>query len=372
LLATNHSLYLVLGDQHLYSDNVKLLCIHSSGTVLWEKSLLPQFQRIRSAALLPSSSGGFWFGSAIYDAEDTHQSRACFVRLDSLGNQVWIKELEPEERGEEWLAPKLWECSNGDIVGLSTIDNFDDAFHHQAPPVVQRISPQGEILWKHVFYDWDEQLIYQIREAKNGDLVGVGFSGISEAEGFPPKPIGGGGWIFRFNPEGDLLWERKIVDTLLSPYKGMAFADYIEQADGSFVLTGAIFQEYDSDLLTGVDLNILFMTLSANGCFSPNCKDVTQLITQVKILPNTDPDIEVYPTVFSNYLYLDIPEAIFSRRGQVYLELFDLKGHLVFSNKLTASGIQNAFSLPQLAQGMYLLHLKQGNTSLYRNKIIRQ
>lgn len=347
-------LYLILGNRFLHSDRIKLLCLNDQGALLWEKELQEGENRIRPGALVPSSKGGFWLGTSIWDSGNTYDSWALFIELDSMGNELGRIKMERQDRGEEYTVAKVWECENGDIIGVN-IEYPTAGVTAWFPPQVHRIAPDGTIKWTHSFAEFDEHFIYNIRESQNGDIVGVGAGYLGE--NYVAGSIGLGGWIFRFSPAGELLYDRVIIDTLLSPGRGMAFADFIEKEDGSFVLTGMVQQRFDSG---SSDYNILFMTLDEDGCFYPDCEN-NQLISQLNFVLDEEEEFKVFPNPFSDQLTVHLPKEIIEY--EFVMEVYNMSGQLYFTKKMSQVSDQVDFLFPELPAGTYLLQVKNDKVS---------
>ncbi len=137
----------------------------------------------------------------------------------------------------------------------------------------------------------------------------------------------------------------------------MAFADFIEKEDGSFVLTGSIFQVFESGV---IDENILFMTLDSDGCFYPNCEDL-QLITQVHIAPQKEEQLKTFPNPFSETLNIQLPTVVLEK--DFLLEVYNNVGQLLFSKKIKPTSDTINITFPFLPKRTYLLKVSNSSWS---------
>lgn len=98
------------------------------------------------------------------------------------------------------------------IVGSTT----DDSSAGQQDFWLQRITEDGELIWKKTYGFSGVEIAYDALEMPNGDLIVCGIMDVTAAGGlgnFPAdkssqKHAGGDYWVLRLNPQGELLWSR--------------------------------------------------------------------------------------------------------------------------------------------------------------------
>jgi hypothetical protein len=89
-----------------------------------------------------------------------------------------------------------------------------------------------------------------------------------------------GGWVFAMSQEGELLWNREIVD-LRFPAKLSLFNAVEESEDGGVILIGYIIDTLSNSQEN--NQNIWLVKLDSLGCLDLKCNDL-QIITN-----NLDP-----------------------------------------------------------------------------------
>jgi hypothetical protein len=109
-------------------------------------------------------------------------------------------------------------------------------------------------------------------------------------------------WLFRMTPDGELLWEHVYYE-LDSSFQNMssrvgAIFDFVELNNGDVIAVGN-FNYSDSDML--------IMRVDSNGCLTPgDCNTINFITANQEINPNLD-QILLYPNPISSTVFLHSP-----------------------------------------------------------------
>ena len=130
----------------------------------------------------------------------------------------------------------------------------------------------------YYFPEKTESIINDIVKTSSGEIIGVGY--IDKFE------LGFAGWVFAFNQERDLLWNREIVD-LRYPAKLISFNAVEESENGGIVITGFIMDSIVNQIPTEDNKNIVLVKLDSQGCLEPDCSDL-QLVSSMNETNSND------------------------------------------------------------------------------------
>jgi hypothetical protein len=180
----------------------------------------------------PALDGGYIFSgvsqstdgdlTAGYGLEDL-----WLFKLDVSGNLVWSKTYGGSF--SEYPANALVTANDGYIIAgatESTDGNVsitkDDFRQHW----LFKVDLQGNIIWQKKFSNIAGAQIFRLKKAKNGDLIGAGYTSPPGADAVA--------WLFRLTADGTLIWEKT--------YHALTenIADVSEAANGDLFITGTV------------------------------------------------------------------------------------------------------------------------------------
>ncbi|MEO1628815.1 MAG: hypothetical protein AAFV25_26940, partial [Bacteroidota bacterium] len=226
LLATNR----VVG----FNNPIKLRQLDFDGNLLWQQWVDPSSSRPSARHLLPTPNGHYLLSYLMF------QPRGRFSmgisKIDTLGEILWETIID--------TVPDLV-IPSGHVIktqdnGYATL--FNEYYKlpyplNDYPTVVYKLDQNGNIIWKTEFiYEFSKEPI-RLLETRNGDIVGVGLASFLNEQ----EELEYGGYIFRLDKDGNKLWERHILDTLISTVDRFGlFNDAVELTDGSLIIAGMI------------------------------------------------------------------------------------------------------------------------------------
>jgi len=295
-LSSDSILYLVSDDKYFYSQNISISGLTIDGELLWTKNLDHGFSwGFRATQLEESADGTLWLCGAGRQAPTPTEDKAYLTSLFRMNKDGTIEErldFRPTMTNswrEDFYEPNILGLENGNLLLVATDSperNRAAAIRSLSSVFIYELNPAGEILWQTDFQGIGENYFYRVIELKNGDILGLGNSGIANADAnFHPYYYGSAGWIFRLDRSGRKLWERKIYDKSIVPeeireslgyeyWPMFWFMDAKELEDGRFLISGML-EEYapptDSFPFHNMEMGILLMTLDSNGCRTVDC-----------------------------------------------------------------------------------------------------
>jgi hypothetical protein len=147
--------------------------------------------------------------------------RVLFTKINEGGTKEWEKTLG--YASYNFLSPRIIDLQNDEYAAFWRKDWDGLPWEFQFLNVVYGMDADGEVVWEQDFSNIpfsDYKKIVSIFKTQNGDVVGMGV----DQEYYEDYPqIGSGGWVFRLNNEGELLWQRNITDFRKFPDSGMYF-----------------------------------------------------------------------------------------------------------------------------------------------------
>ena len=341
----------------LYPDSMIWEQRHIVGRTVYPYS----FQMSMDTAILVSAF--YWEG--VY-------AMGMVAKLDRLtGDTLWTKRLNPYDTWQGWTTlPRLTELNNGDLAVCWTgqiNDSLQWNTSFRKPPIIMRMDKNGNLLWKHHFLSPIGIIkdIQKLSTANNGDIIGIGDWSLP-APGWSQNIQHA--WMFRMNPEGEVLWERIYKDGRFYPEQSW-LSDLVCLDNGNFIATGAVF---DSNQKNGNErLYAWLIGVDSLGCTSPDClkKDTVQWFhpppTAIKQTVHQI-EVDIYPNPFTNSLHIRSEDKMIRR-----ISLHDVMGRLVFYKKLKMEQIEEVH-LGNLPSGIYMLTLADENGGIiFGEKVVR-
>lgn len=204
-------------------------------------------------------------------------------KFDQNFNKVWS--YQSEDNDINFTVPRACELNDGRIV-IAYTNPIGGFYLHS----VRTLNPDGSLDWQYD-YEWygsRTREISRLKKLRNGDIMGSGR--YSELEQIPR--IGDSPWLFRMSPEGELLWEHIYyeVDSTLGEFGNSregTLLDFVEMDNGDIMAVGN-FRYNDKDML--------IMRVDSNGCLDPNYCHETNLLTAIPdISPKIINDILIIP-----------------------------------------------------------------------------
>jgi hypothetical protein len=232
-------------DQRSDSD-ILLRKFNSKGTIEWEKTYGGSFDDL-GLYVLALNDGGFLLGADSYstDGLGSHPNpqwahHGCpgghrdflVVRLDSRGSVLWHRSFGGTNH--EYLS-QMVETSDGAFAAVGRTESSDGnvtGFRGEYDGWVVKFSPSGELLWERVvggeMWDWGSN----IAASPNGGVLFSGYSFSWDGDGEGNR----GDYdyqLVRFDGQGRRLWSRMYGGPKDDFAQGM-----VALPDGTYLVTG--------------------------------------------------------------------------------------------------------------------------------------
>jgi hypothetical protein len=198
--------------------DVYLIKTSSGGSLVWDKTCGGQSDDWANC-VQNTSDGGFIIAGGTESFGDIY-GNVYLIKTDSTGNVEWEKNY-----GGRYGEEALWVEQTGD--GGYILAGWTNSFGYGGDDFyVIRTDSDGDTLWTRTcgenFYDKG----YCVKETSDGCFIvagGIGFWGTTPSDGY----------LIKINPDGDLLWARRVGGNWAESVRGVAIAP-----DGGFQLTG--------------------------------------------------------------------------------------------------------------------------------------
>ncbi len=156
-------------------------------------------------------------------------------------------------------------------------------YKHDFKSYVAALNPDATLKWECLFDLNPGAYLYNIRriiKTKNGDIVGVGTISSVVDE------LGESGFIFRVDPDGNLIWKRAIrinkgMDLILPPEFPFQsnLEDIVELPNGDLVATGFVNKYVGYDQPDGpYNYDIWIVRTNEDGCLWPECSFIQDIV----------------------------------------------------------------------------------------------
>jgi len=337
------------------------------GTMVWD-TIVPDQPGSRSQIQIYSTysteDSCMLFAGTYIRRSDRNQI-FTLTKRNAVGVNLWYREYPTEDRTSVAIVQEgLAENEYGEIAF---------AHRHELFPQVSLLEPDGDIIWTHRFDSEDLTLgensrshIQSLMFASNGDIIGVGDSFIEES-------LVTVGWMFRINPEGELLWERRYTQYVSEYDQGLArergfFRDVAEFPDGRLVAVGG---NNDTLLLDGEifdDVDAWVVVTDADGCLFEDCEPgENQLYTGVLDLPDR---LGIYYEVFPNPAVDQVTLRLSQPCHDCLWYTYDLEGRLMNLSE-SLDGLIFTEQVDSWPPGVYPYVIRYQNQVVGQGKIVK-
>ncbi|MEO1515696.1 MAG: hypothetical protein AAFV95_11800 [Bacteroidota bacterium] len=354
LLASNP----IVGNSSMHFRQIDL-----DGNILWDAYYRGNLWAVDGRKMRPTFDGNYVLSHVSKSPYTGGDWTGLVTKLTAKGEKIWETPLDTV------LYP--FHSSDGPLVGLDDgsfvsaylteveLDiNRKDRFY----PCVYKLDAVGHILWRKVMIDDYANDLLQLRKTKNGEILGVGVAeGLQADPGEQDLPTQGG-WLFRLTAEGEKLWERDLLDTSLTDFKGI-FSDVLELQDGSLLLSGTINSPAPPDDTIFVDNpDVWLLKLGADGCFNPDCGprqlqlQFLESTTSIPSIPKLQ-NISLSPNPTANVLRLQWEMDKEDLLDAVLFRILNVTGKVYLSGEISSNQKEIALRVDELPPGPYVIQV---------------
>ncbi|MEO1513933.1 MAG: T9SS type A sorting domain-containing protein [Bacteroidota bacterium] len=333
---------------------IKLRQLDFDGNLLWQQWVRPGPRNVSARHLLPTPDDHYLLSYMAY--QPGRKFSLGISKIDTLGEILWETIID--------TVPDLV-IPSGHIIktqddGYVTL--FNEHYRlpyplNDYPTVVYKLDQNGNIVWKTEFiYEFSKEPARLI-ETRNGDIVGAGLASFLNDQ----EKLEYGGYIFRLDKDGNKLWERYILDTLLSTIDRYGFFDdVVELTDGSLVFAGDIVDTFPNYEPVVNNRNIWLVNLDADGCFLPNCDSVQMHLDQTtSLIPErmSSGQWTVSPNPARQHLLIRWQGEVPPKRSQ--WTIYHFTGQKIWEGTMAAGNTAKEIDIGWLPAGQYVIRLWQ-------------
>ena len=248
------------------------------------------------------------------------------VKFTPSGEVIWQKELEKVELLEIGHPAGLVVMPDSSYI-TSHYTYLDTSFFlmDKQPVTISKISQDGQkIIWRYRFLSLGHDFTSFLFKAKNIDIIGGGkhWRGYEDDNKYNQIELG---WIYRLTNEGQLKWQRKIVDVGYNPEASNLFSG-VEQENGDLIFGGEILTPYDP-IDPKPTQNCWLLRVDSNGCINPGCLDTIFITSTKPIYSADDLELLIYPNPAHDNITIQIPG--YKEPERIYI--IDINGIIVKS-----------------------------------------
>jgi Tol biopolymer transport system component len=219
--------YVILAETESFGAggrDIYVLKVDPEGNEIWSQTFGGP-KRERAGDIQPAAGSGYIVvGSTASYGSGTQD--LFLIRLDADGAELWSHAFGGEHLEE---GHAVHETSDGGFFVLGEVLHGGGLYGNQDPDIFMlRTDAAGEELWSQVWEEPGGQGGFSLLPTSGGDYI---IGGILIPEGRPEQ---GDVLLLKINDQGELLWDRSIVDDDVIDYA----TDVIETSDGNYVLTG--------------------------------------------------------------------------------------------------------------------------------------
>jgi len=176
------------------------------------------------------------------DYDDLPINYRKIYKFDTNYDTVWS--YRSENSVDNDVVPRGCELHDGRTI-LSYTNPQQISYIHS----VRAINPNGTKSWQHNYSTgpYRGRYILRLKTLRNGDIMGCGEYRESQFEPIVKESP----WLFRMSPDGDLLWEHTYYeyDSMLESSRFGALFDFVELEDGDIMAVGNMLYNLQSDML---------------------------------------------------------------------------------------------------------------------------
>lgn len=286
-------------------------------------------------------------------------TKGLIKKFDTFGNIIWTYSIDDISE-EYYHGIRVRTTSDSGCVGIwnkTYWPFFNDTFPQV--PVIFKLDKNGSLLWTHTFYSKYRKFLNSIFVAKNGDIIGIG-----DSESFGPGVFyKTNGWVVRFSPSGQLLWEHTYND----PRSKTGYAHFNsgveELTTGNLVMAGSIFPKTDPGIRVTSDVWVVRM--DADGCIIPSC-DSMQLVGTDELLYMD----KTNPILCTNTIFDQCFIQALDLLQNIHVEVYSINGIRIKTFKHLQ--LPTHIDLSSLTNGMYIFRfLTNTNNWIQTTKIVK-
>ena len=267
--------------------------------------------------------------------------RTTMIRLDTAGNVLWTYPMLGDNTPSSFNL-KLLHVPNEAFYVTFVVGNSWD-FDNPVRAKLAKFSENGDLIWSKVMNYIEDIGVRNSFLTSNQEIVGLGISLVDSLPGFQ-------GYINRFDLEGNILWERKIVETNFSINPTGFFNGGIELDNNDLIFCGNLID--DDSGTPALRGNTWLVRTTADGCLDIDACDNLTPTEELSLLDQKE--FILYPNPAADYIMVDADN--FSNQEEWKIRVFNANGQLESVGK--TRDFPHQLNTQNLAAGFYFLELE--------------
>jgi hypothetical protein len=300
-----------------------------------------------------TDDGGYIMGGETTYQWQTKGQNILIIKVDSLGNQQWIKNLGGNFNDVGGTIT-ISKDSNYLVLMALNIDSTQSSAVLSKINVI-KISKSGNLIWSKGFGPYKiDNIPYMIRSLANGGYVVVGSSynsAVNTLERFA--------WIMRFDENGDSIWYKQYRNYWEDRYIPHYLVDVNQTSDNGFVACGKI-----EDWL-GTFNDMWVIKFDSNGCINSGCTTGIEVEDEAF----ASKQFTIFPNPATNEIHLEFDKSMQSEEKQVFI--FDATGRLIKQLRFDKNETEPSISVQDLDQGIYFIKVIVNNKEEMSDKFLK-
>ncbi len=337
--------------------------------------------------MVKTSDGNFVLAGRFIKKHQDRNIQSFIIKFDDNLDTIWSKKFNSVSLISN--EPYLTALHDGSVVvswGLYIPDMEDDfiekhMIYEQYPSILYNIDKDGTMVWSDTLLAklskgsvsvGPEKRILKMITAMNGDIIGCG----KYYDNSTQRKVWG--YLFRYNPDGKKLWEKKYEETKY-PLSNSIFFDLREAENGDIICTG----ELDSNEGWGNnDRYIWLLRVDSTGCFSEGCESIvpardtvqTVVVESDLTVRIDEPDsefatnrnrIKIYPNPANDYINIEV--EIFNTNNNISIIIYDMLGKILIKKENYKS---ERINISILEKGMYFVDVYRDKDRIGKVKFV--
>lgn len=317
------------------SGDIWVLKLDASGDIIWQNTLGGTGIDYSYSIQETDDNGYILIGASNSNDGDVSVNHGDFdvwvVKLNVIGSIVWQKSYGGSN--EDWGYSIRKVSDGGFIIGAYSFSNDGDVSgnHGESDIWVAKLDNLGVILWEKSLGGSSNEYTWSVQSNENNGFIVAGYS--MSNDGDVSENLGDFDyWIVELDHAGNIEWQKSYGGSAEEKSRAIK-----QTSDGAYIIAGYSFSN-DGDVSgSNGDRDLWIVKLVAS---QETGITTTQTLT-----------FNVYPNPSSESVTLsNVPD-------DALIQISDASGKVIYKNR--SNGVNQVINLSNIANGVYLVHIKK-------------
>ncbi|MBL7826628.1 MAG: hypothetical protein JNJ57_08365 [Saprospiraceae bacterium] len=278
-------------------------------------------------------------------------------KYDKNGQLQWHTQY-PYEAENSGQVIKINALPDGSFVGAFGSDTF--GLLAANVEIWFKLDANGNHLWEKATI-YEERFIYHTFINQDGNIIACGEMADYHFDTIDDPNLSA--YIMCMNPDGERLWERKILNKTTGVYTQQLYGG-TELPNGDLVFVGEIWDTIPTpENPTYQDIWVI--KTDKDGCFTPGCGEWQTLVPVIESPPvQAIKTFGIFPNPASEYVYLASKMGEIIPDGSYSVRVYDSSGRFITAQNIDPL-VLNRIGLETTAPGVFTV-------ALFRNGLLFQ